>query len=259
MKTSCTHCKCQIVPFFRDTALTIFFWLEFYYIPHLVFKFSWGPVCFRGSWACIHGGCPGTAVSLLTAVIFRAVALGGALPCEYAPGCTCRVRVSAQLCSSCRRCWEPCSNLLCTLLWSFTLSWGRNQPGNSFPSAFEALSWDSSLLAVIQHRIACSSSLASNTALCNCSRWFPSILVKFLCVCFTKACTRRYGMKRSHCLDAKCIAVAGWGQFCYVQVPCCWELAGWQRAETLGWAWRSFVESQCSVLGQSVVLDGHGK
>lgn len=25
MKTSCTHCKCQIVPFFRDTALTIFF------------------------------------------------------------------------------------------------------------------------------------------------------------------------------------------------------------------------------------------
>lgn len=114
--------------------------------------------------------CPEDPLSFLTAVIFRAVALGGALPCEYAPGCTCRVRVSAQLCSSCRRCWGPCSNLLCTLLWSFTLSWGRNQPGNSFPSAFEALSWDSSLLAVIQHRIACSSSLASNTALCNCSR-----------------------------------------------------------------------------------------
>jgi len=46
---------------------------------------------------------------------------------------------------------------------------GRNQLGNSFPSGLEALSWNSSLLAAVQHRIACPSSLASDTVLCSCS------------------------------------------------------------------------------------------
>lgn len=91
---------------------------------------------------------------------------------------------------------------------------GHNQPSNSFPSGFKAWSWNSSLLAVIQHRAACSSSLAGNRVLCSCSHWFPFMLVKFSSVCFTETCTSRYVMKRSCRLDAKCVAVAGWGQFC---------------------------------------------
>lgn len=169
MKTSCTHCKCQIVPFFRDTALTIFFDWSFTTSLTWCLNFLKDQFISEGVEHVFMVAARGLQSHCSWLLFSGPVALGDALPCEYTPGCTCRVRVSAQLCSSCWRCWEPCSNLLCTLLWSLSLSWGRNQPGNSFPSAFEALSWDSSLLAVFQHRIACSSSLASNTALCNCS------------------------------------------------------------------------------------------
>lgn len=78
-----------------------------------------------------------------------------------------------------------------------------------------------------------------------------------LCVCFTEICTSR---KEAAILMMKCWnGVAGWGQFCYVQVPGCWEPAGWQRAETLQWAQRAFVESQCSVFGQFVFLGMESK
>lgn len=195
-----------------------------------------------------------------TAIIFITVELRDTLQCEYAPGGICRVRVAVQICSFCWLCMGA-MRLICCAHCSEALPFhgGCNQPGNSFPSGFEAVSWDSSLLAVVQHRIACSSSLASNTALCSCSHWFPFLLVKFSCAFFRGAWTSRYAMKRSWCLDAKCVAVAGWGQFCYVQVPGCSEPAGWQGAGTLRWAQRSFVESWYSVFRQFVFLDGHGK
>lgn len=109
---------------------------------------------------------------------------------------------------------------------------GCNQPGNSFPSGFDALNGDSSLLAVVQHPIVRSSSLAGNTALRSCGHWFPFILVKFLRVCFTETWRSRYAMKRSWRLDAKCVAVAGRGQFCCVQVPGCSEPVGSWDAPT---------------------------
>lgn len=158
------------------------------------------------------GHCPWTTVSLITAIIF--VTVECMLHCEYAPGLFAeymwqfRSAVSAGGVSAlCLIYNTHCSEAL-------PFQKGRNQPGNSFPNGFKAWSWNSSLLAVIQHRAVCSSSLASNRVLSSCSHWFRFMLVKFLSVCFTETCTSRYVMKRSCRLDAKCIAVAGWEQFC---------------------------------------------
>lgn len=244
-------------PFFQRHCpyyfFSFFFWLEFYRIRHLVFKFPSGGVHFRGSWARIDGGCPGAAVSLLSGPVCRAVALGAR--CRVSTHQGVLAEYVCRLSSA-----DPASNLLCTLLWSLTLSRGRNQPSNSFPSAFEALSWDSSLLAAVQHRIVCSRSLASSTVLCSCSHWFPSILVKILCVCvFYKGLYKKVWNEKKP-LSGCWVHCCSWLRAVLLCASAlllgAGRLAG---AEILRWAQRSFVESQYSVLGQSVVLDGHGK
>lgn len=105
MKTSCTHCKCQIVPFFSGETLPLlfFFWWEFYRVLHLVLKISYGPVHSGGSLSRCCGHCWRTTVSLIHGCYFRG---GGARRhvwrASRQPGPVCRVRAGVQMCSFCR-------------------------------------------------------------------------------------------------------------------------------------------------------------
>lgn len=137
----------------------------FLYISHLVFNISYRAVRFNGSLACIVVIAHGVEFHWYCYYFCHSVAQRQVVLLVHVQGYSCTVHGGSDL--QLLRAVLGAAHLICWAHYSETLPFQqrRNQPSNSFPSVFAALNWDSSLLAVVQCWIVCSSFLASNSAL----------------------------------------------------------------------------------------------